>query len=231
LAASVVIWWLGIAATVKLAINSDAHTHVLLTVPISAVLIYLRVKEALMPVPARRWIGAVLLGAALLLGGYTAWNTWFLSPRNCLALSMLALVLWWIGAVIICFGVHAFRALRFPLVFLFLAVPLPEQAVNAITQFLQHQSAVAAELLFRVARVPVTRESVLLSIPGLDIEVAHECSSIRSSTMLIVITLDSGTPISSFAVAAKPAGSGLASVIGCKKCCTHLHDRGAGHAR
>jgi exosortase len=40
-----------------------------------------------------------------------------------------------------------------------------------------------------VAGVPVTQDGIMLSIPGLDIEVAHECSSIRSSLMLIVTTM------------------------------------------
>ena len=35
----------------------------------------------------------------------------------------------------------------------------------------------------------MTRDGLIISIPGLDLEVASECSSIRSSTMLIVITL------------------------------------------
>ena len=35
----------------------------------------------------------------------------------------------------------------------------------------------------------MTQDGIMLSIPGLDIEVAHECSSIRSSLMLIVTTL------------------------------------------
>ena len=35
----------------------------------------------------------------------------------------------------------------------------------------------------------MTRDGVMLSIPGLDIEVATECSSIRSSTILIIVTL------------------------------------------
>lgn len=60
--------------------------------------------------------------------------------------------------------------------------------MNWITEFLQQQTAVAAGALFRIARVPVTREGIMLSIPGLDIEVASECSSIRSSMMGLVTT-------------------------------------------
>jgi exosortase len=68
-------------------------------------------------------------------------------------------------------------------------VPAPDRIVNWITQTLQYQSAVASAWLFRIAQVPVARDGLVLSIPGLDIEVASQCSSIRSSTMLIVVTL------------------------------------------
>ena len=37
--------------------------------------------------------------------------------------------------------------------------------------------------------VPVAEEGTLLTIPGLTIEVAKECSSIRSSLMLVVTTM------------------------------------------
>lgn len=69
------------------------------------------------------------------------------------------------------------------------ARPLPDGVVNWIIEGLQNTSASASQALFRLAQVPVARQGVILSIPGLDIEVAHECSSIRSSTMLIVLTL------------------------------------------
>jgi exosortase len=43
--------------------------------------------------------------------------------------------------------------------------------------------------MFRLVGVPVTQDGIMLSIPGLDIEVARECSSIRSSLMLFVTTM------------------------------------------
>jgi exosortase/archaeosortase family protein len=43
--------------------------------------------------------------------------------------------------------------------------------------------------MFQLARVPVTQVGTLLDIPGLGMEVARECSSIRSSLLLIVMTM------------------------------------------
>ncbi len=94
-----------------------------------------------------------------------------------------------IAAFVTCFGTNAARRLLFPLSFLFLLIPIPSFLLLKIVQSLQHGSAIAASLLFSAAGVPVSRTGVLVSIPGLTVEVARECSSIRSSLMLLVTTM------------------------------------------
>ena len=101
----------------------------------------------------------------------------------------LAVVTWWIGLFVYCFGTRMFRMLVFPLCFLLWLVPLPEFAVNHIVSLLQEGSADAANRLFVIAGVPVTRDSLQLSISGLTVEVATEFSSIRSSLMLLVTSM------------------------------------------
>jgi len=189
LAGSLAMWWRSLATTLELGLNSEAHTYILLIVPLSVALIYDEIKRRPVRSRTRAWFGTILLGVALLLQSFTGWNVLHLSAGSNVSMSMFALVIWWFGSVIVCFGVEAFRSLLFPLCFLFLVVPFPNHALNWITEFLQRQSAVAAGMLFHAARVPVTRDGVLLFIPGLQIEVTRECSSIRSSTMLMVITL------------------------------------------
>jgi exosortase len=188
-AISLVLWRHPLVDTFKLALASDAHTHILLIVPLVLALSFVRVREASATVAGAKWTGALIMILALLLRGLTVSNIAHLSNGNELSLSMFALVVWWIGSVGLCYGIQMFRTLLFPLCFLFLVVPLPESALDWITQTLQYQSAAATELLFRAVHIPVTRDGVFLTIPGLGIEVAQECSSIRSSTILIVITL------------------------------------------
>src|SRR6266566_7718495 len=86
-------------------------------------------------------------------------------------------------------GARASRTLLFPLVFLFWMVPIPSVALNKVVEFLQAESAVAARLIFSLIGVPVSQQGVVLSIPGVNIEVARECSSIRSSVMLLVASM------------------------------------------
>jgi exosortase len=186
---SFALWWHPLANTLTLALRSDEYTHILLILPISCVLIYLTPAE-LPAVPRKAvGIGSVLLALALLIAWFARFwaNGWPEDVR--LSLSMFALVTWWIASIIFCFGARTLQALLFPLCFLLFIVPLPGFALDEIVSFLQHQSAFAARLLFFVAGVPVTHDGILLSIPGLDIEVARECSSIRSSLMLVITTM------------------------------------------
>ena len=77
----------------------------------------------------------------------------------------------------------------FPLGFLYWMVPIPSIALNRIVDCLQQGSALATRLLFAIAGVPVVQDGLSLTIPGLTVEVAQECSSIRSSLMLLVTAM------------------------------------------
>ena len=188
-ALSIAFWWRPLIATFRLALANDAYTHILLILPLSAALLYMGTRECrieLRPAPAA---GAPLLLLALAIGLVARWRTLGVTGDVQLTLDMLALVIWWIASVLLCFGTRTFQAFLFPLCFLFLLVPIPDFALTRIVEFLQQQSALAARFMFRLAGVPVTQDGFMLSIPDLDIEVAQECSSIRSSLMLVVTTM------------------------------------------
>jgi exosortase len=189
LAASIAVWYHPLTTLFKLALTSEAHTYLLIVLPLSIVLSYFRARDADPALPTSTGIGMVVLILALLLKLAADSNGGSFHTNYGLTVNIFALVMWWIGSMILCFGLSAFRTLFFPLVFLALMIPLPPPLLNSITHFLQEQSAVAAAFLFHLARVPVTRDGFVLSIPRLDIEVARECSSIRSSMLLVVSTL------------------------------------------
>ncbi|MFY9852348.1 MAG: exosortase/archaeosortase family protein [Terracidiphilus sp.] len=181
--------WRPLAATLALALGDDAYTYILLIVPLSAALILrewpplrsvaifeLRAGSALLAVAAATAVLALLHPPALL-------------PDLLLPIAVLALVLSWIGAFVLCFGLSVARLLLFPLCFLFGLVPLPKSSLNVVVALLQHSSAWAAHLLFALFGVPVAQDGVRLAIPGLTLFVADECSSIRSSSILLVATM------------------------------------------
>ena len=187
---SVVLWWHTILATLVLALRNDAYTHILLVLPISFTLIFLEwLSRKTQPKPDFRSGSALLVLAVLIgfIGG--VWRRDSLIADVQLFLGMLAAVMWWIGAFVCCFGARISRMCVFPLCFLLWLVPVPEFALNRMVGFLQQGSASSAHLLFAIARVPVAQDGVVLSIPGLTLEVAKECSSIRSSMILLVTSM------------------------------------------
>jgi exosortase len=188
-AVSLLLGWRALVDTFSLSLRDDQYTYLLLILPVSAALIFLewRVLRTMLALNVRA--GTVCLAIAVLIAGSTF--GWPVEPPSDVQLSirMLALVLWWIGSFLLCFGSRASRLVTFPLCFLLGLVPLPQLVINAIVGLLQQGSASAARVLFEACGVPVLQDGVLLTIPGLTLQVAHECSSIRSSSMLLVTTM------------------------------------------
>jgi exosortase len=110
-------------------------------------------------------------------------------PLDRLSAYIFALVLLWLAGFLACFGKRAFRNASFSLFFLFLMVPLPQFLLDRVIYFLQKGSAELAAVLFDVSGVPVLREGFVFHLAHVTIEVARECSGIRSSMALIILAL------------------------------------------
>jgi exosortase len=179
------VGWRALLSALALALHNDEYTHLLLILPISASLIFSE-RELLKPAtePALG-LGWSLLIVAILVGGFSRTS---LADVQ-LSLSMLAIVIWWVGSFILCFGSRVARLFLFPLCFLFWLVPIPTPLLERIIAIWQHGSAISASLMFSALGIPNTQDGVMLSIPGLNLEVAQECSSLRSSLMLIVTSM------------------------------------------
>src|SRR5437867_4983415 len=183
---SLAVGWHALARTFSLALHNDEYTHLLLIFPVSAGLILLDWKSQKPIAQANFRIGSALLLAAVLIAGLARWRPANEADDVHLSLSMLALVLWWIASFVACFGARAARTLLFPLVFLFWMVPIPSFVLNKVVEFLQAESAVAARLMFSLIGVPVSQQGFVLSIPAVNIQLARDCSSIRSSARLLL---------------------------------------------
>jgi exosortase len=180
-----VVGWHSLFSTLVLALRVDEYTHLLLILPISVSLIFSeRDSLKLAPEPAVG-LGSSLLILAIMVGGFSR-----ASPVDVqLSFNMLAIVIWSIGSFILCFGTRTARLFLCPLCFLFWLVPIPAPLLERIIGIWQHGSAIAASLLFSTLGIPNTQDGIMLSIPGLNLEVAQECSSLRSSLMLIVTSM------------------------------------------
>ncbi|MGC2246433.1 MAG: exosortase/archaeosortase family protein [Terriglobales bacterium] len=189
LTGSLVVGWRPLLTTFALAFRNDQYTHILLILPVSVALIFLEwpsLRETFVP---NIRAGSAFLAAAALAAILAGLKSRALPPDVQLSIRMFALVVFWIGACVLCLGSRAARALLFPLCFLFWLVPFPSALLTAVVSFLQQGSAMVGHWLFTAAGVPVSQDGIVLNIPGLTVEVSQECSSIRSSSMLLVTTM------------------------------------------
>jgi exosortase len=106
-----------------------------------------------------------------------------------LTVAILGIVLIWAGGFLSFYGLAAAHAAAFPLIFLVLMIPLPEKALGWTVHLLQEGSTDVAYFLFDAVGVPVLRNGFVLTVPGIAIEVARECSGIRSSIALFITCL------------------------------------------
>lgn len=186
---SSLIGWRALVEIFTLSWLNDEYTHVILILPISAALIFVEWASIKAMASLNLRVGPALLSLAVMISCYALGGATSFTADELLSIRMFALVLWWIGSFVLCFGYRASQSVMFPLCFLFGLVPFPQVVLNAIVNILQYSSSWAAYVLFATFGVPVARDGIFLTIPGLTLEVAQECSSIRSSSMLLVMTM------------------------------------------
>jgi exosortase C (VPDSG-CTERM-specific) len=181
---------------VRFAEDSELHSYILLIPFITAYLVWLRRKDLPQLVKASPGWAVATLGLGLLgLGGYwLAIHSGGLSAEcdrlTVLTAAFLVILLsgafWFWGAAVL-------RAIAFPVAVLFLMVPMPTVLTEWIKTFFQYTSAEAAYALLKLSGTPVFREGLIFRLPGImPIEVANECSGIRSSLVLLITSLLAG---------------------------------------
>ncbi|MGH9554671.1 MAG: exosortase A [Terriglobales bacterium] len=106
-----------------------------------------------------------------------------------LFLSRASLILLIAGMVIFFLGWGHFRALLFPVGFLFLMIPIPAILFNQITIPLQFLASTMAGGLVSELGVPVLRQGNIIQLPGMTLEVAEACSGIRSLMSLTTVAV------------------------------------------
>jgi exosortase len=108
------------------------------------------------------------------------------------SLIVFSIILTWALGFLTFYGTPAVRAAVFPLSLAIFLVPWPPFLLDKIVVALQHASAATTYALFRAAHVPILRHDLQFSLPRFDIEIAPQCSGIRSSISLFLTAILSG---------------------------------------
>ena len=130
--------------------------------------------------PAWSGIAVMALGLVVLLLGIFGSE---------LFLSRVSLIILMAGLVLCFGGAQLLKELRFALLVLLLAIPLPEIFYSQITFPLQILASKLASNLLPYFGVPVLREGNVIELPLMKLEVAEACSGIRSLMSLFTLAV------------------------------------------
>jgi exosortase C (VPDSG-CTERM-specific) len=81
------------------------------------------------------------------------------------------------------------QAAAFPLAYLIFIVPMPDAMADALEMASKSAAAEVANVLFHLSGTPFLREGPIFQLPNITIEVAQECSGIRSSWVLLMTSI------------------------------------------
>ena len=175
-------------ALVRLSLTNDNASHLILIPFLTAGLLFIE----------RRTIfnnlsfdpgGGIFLFLSVIIAISVRWAGDKLIPDLRLTSNVVAVILLWIAGFAFSFGKAAVKSAHFSLLFLFLTVPLPNFLLERVISLLQSGSAEIADVLFNLTGVPVLRDGLVFHLPGVNIEVARECSGIRSTMALFILAL------------------------------------------
>ena len=167
--------------------RSDPSASHLLLIPLVSIALIARNRSVFSVVSYAPVAGAGVILAGLLL----AWGSDAVpsGPEGGLTLRAAAVVIMWLGGFLLFYGRDAFRAGLFPLLFLGFMIPIPHVILDGVTEFLKVGTAETIAKLFSLVGTPYHREGFVFHLPKVTIEVADECSGIRSTLALSLTAL------------------------------------------
>ncbi|OLD65753.1 MAG: hypothetical protein AUI47_01425 [Acidobacteria bacterium 13_1_40CM_2_68_5] len=190
--ATIALFWTPLTRLVQFSFEQQHYSHVILVPVLSAWLFVRERRRIFSHVETSGPAGvAVLVAGGLLYGLGQRYFGWA-GEHDELSVAIFAVVLFWLGGFVLCYGVHTLRRGLFPALLLFLMTPIPEVFLSRVISWLQSGSAEVSYAAFQLLGVPVFRTGFVFSLPGISIEIAQECSGIRSSLALLITSLLAG---------------------------------------
>lgn len=175
-----------------LSIHGLTYSHVLLIPLISGYFIYADRKKVFKNITYNPIPGIVIIAIGVTLYFLGKTYSSLLGRNDFLSIMTLSALLLWSGGFISFFGLSCIRNAPFPFLFLFVIIPIPQLLIEHIVPFFQKFSAEATHIIFIITGIPFIRDGFSFHLAGMSIEVAKECSGIRSGIALIITSVLAG---------------------------------------
>jgi exosortase len=188
---SLIIFYVPLKELLRHSYHEELYSHIILVPFISGYFIFLKRKQIRLVMGYSFKIGIIPLITGTLIY-FIGKQEGGLNSNDHLSLMIFSALVFWIGGFILFYGLKSFKIASFALLFLFFMIPIPSKVVEAIISILQIGSAEAAYGFFKLTGVPILREGFTFHLPGMSIEVAKQCSGIRSSIALFITSIIAG---------------------------------------
>lgn len=175
-----------------LSFESELYSHFLLVPAVSLYFLFAERERIFQIVRYAPVVGAVLVAIGAVCYWAASQTSSILTRNDFLSLCLSGFVLWLLGCFWGAYGKRAFHAAMFPLFFLIFMIPIPSFILDPTIRFLQVGSAHVTHLAFILVNIPFLRDGMVFELPGLAIEVAEQCSGIRSSLALLITSIIAG---------------------------------------
>ena len=188
----VALVWLSMRSLAAIMLRNDTYSHIPLIPVVSFFLIYSERAQIFSQVSSGWKVGSLFLLGGVVCFVFGQLNWLAMSLESALSIEALGIVLAWAGGFALFFGSKTLRAASFPFLFLLFMIPLPEPVLHRTIVLLQEGSSSVTAFLFNLIGVPVFRQGFDFTLPGVVIRVAEECSGIRSTLALVIMSVLAG---------------------------------------
>jgi exosortase C (VPDSG-CTERM-specific) len=186
---------LPLVAVARLALGSQVYSYLILMPFITGYLLFTRkeaiqfrssldLKSAVIPMA----VGFVVLGAYALARN----SGWSPHRDDHLAAMIISFVCFVFAIAAAALSRPSLRVAAFPLALMIFMAPFPIAVLNWLEAFLQHGSADVAHGMLALSGMPLVRDGTFFQLPGFAMQVAPECSGIRSTLALFITSLVAG---------------------------------------
>jgi exosortase len=177
---------------ITVSFGNELYSHIILIPLVSGYFLFLNRKSLLAEVNYSYVWGLTLIILGMGMYFLAIDQGTKLNRNDYLSLITFSAVSFWIGGFVFFYGMKSFRANLFPLLFLFFLVPIPTLIVETVILILQIGSTEISYAFFKLTGVPILREGFTFYLSGISVEVAKQCSGIRSTIALFITSIIAG---------------------------------------
>jgi len=169
--------------------DTDYYSHIPVLYLVFGVILFWERKKIFINTCYSPVFGSLAVIAGIAVFVFSRMNQAAFSPNNYFSALSLSMLIFTAGIFFLCFGPAAFKKAAFPIFLLVLAIPLPDFMLTRFTYILRIYSTSSTVWILEMFGIYPIRDGFFLTLPEVTLEVAEQCSGIRSSIALLIISV------------------------------------------